>query len=399
VRKLSLNNPLTRRKFLEAASALGVTSFLAACGLGSLTGKSSSPSPSGSSALTGKLGGTLNYIGFEGEDDKKAGKPFLDKYKMTLNSTYIGDNPEILTKYKAAGPGRYDVCAQYDRFIPLMIDQGMVQPLDLDLIPNWSQVYSKFQDVPWIKRNGKIWGVPAYFGFLTAFNYRSDKVVPAPDTYDPPYAVLIDPKYKGKVGVRSDATDNLLLIGALVYGFGVDGTKYTKAQLNQCLDWAKKLKANTKTQLAGYGELADAFIRGDIWLGTVGWEYISLQCQRAGVPVTHNLQHTGPTPAWTDTYMIFNGAPNATAAHAWINHMISAEAMAISTQNLGSFVSNKNVTSLVPAEFAKAMGYASLSDQLDRAIWGVLPAAHQTDTNLATLDDFNSGWEAIWGGA
>ena len=39
----------------------------------------------------------------------------------------------------------------------------------------------------------------------------------------------------------------LLLIGALVYGFGVDGTKYTKDQLNQCLDWAKKLKANTKT--------------------------------------------------------------------------------------------------------------------------------------------------------
>jgi len=336
-------------------------------------------------------------MGFEGEDDKKAGKPFLDKYNVTLNSTYIGDNPEILTKYKAAGPGRYDVCAQYDRFIPLMIAQGMVQPLNLDLIPNWSQVYPKFQDVPWIHHDGKVYGVPAYFGFLTAFNYRSDKVLPAPDTYDPPYSVLIDPKYKGKVGVRSDATDNLLLIGALVYGFGVDGTKYTKDQLKQCLEWAKKLKANTKTQLAGYGELADAFIRGDIWLGTVGWEYISLQCQRAGVRVTHNIQHTGPTPAWTDTYMIFNGAPNVETAHAWINHMISAESMAQSTQSLGSFVSNKNVVSLLPADFSKAMGYASLGDQLDRGIWGVLPAAQQSDSNLATLDDFNGGWEAIWG--
>ena len=375
----SARSTVSRRRLLKTTGAIGAATVLGTSGRSLF-------------AASENIGGTLNYLSFEGYDDAEAMQPLAEKYGVVLNSTYIDNNPEILTKYIAGGPGRYDVGLQYDRFFPPMFEHDMLEPLNLDLIPNFEQIYPRFQNANWVQHEGKIYGIPGFFGFLDAVNYRADKIIPAPESY----AVLIDPKYKGTVGVRSDATDNLLLIGALIYDFGVDGTKYTKDQLKQCLDWAQKLRDNAKTRVHGYGELADLLIRGDIWLGTVGWEFISLQGQQAGVDVRHMTSKSGPTPAWTDSFFIFKGSQNVETAHAWINQMLSAESMALLAQKLGTFIANPNAVPLLPESIADGMGFAQVNDQLDRAVVGTLPAPEQSDPNLATLDDFNSGWEAIW---
>ena len=76
--------------------------------------------------------------------------------------------------------------------------------------------------------------------------------------------------------------------------------------------------------------------------------------------------------------------------------MVSPEALAISGPNLGSFVTNSKAPPLIPQNVQEAMLYPDLPARVERAVWGKLPAQTQTDPNLATLDDFNAGWEAIW---
>jgi hypothetical protein len=51
-------------------------------------------------AIAQNVGGQLNYLGWEGYDDKAAFKPMTDQ-GVVFNTTYIGNNDELIAKFKA----------------------------------------------------------------------------------------------------------------------------------------------------------------------------------------------------------------------------------------------------------------------------------------------------------
>jgi len=59
-------------------------------------------------ATAQKLGGQLNYLGWEGYDEPEAFKPMTDQ-GVVFNRTYIGNNDELIAKLRAGGAGTYDV--------------------------------------------------------------------------------------------------------------------------------------------------------------------------------------------------------------------------------------------------------------------------------------------------
>ena len=260
-------------------------------------------------APSGKVGGSLSYLGFEGDDAPDAAKPFYDKFGVTLGATYLSSSEDILTKMKAGGPGKYDVGTSNTRLIQSLIDQDFLEPLDAEKIPNLKDIYPDFTDekvVPWAYRDGKLYGIAGYFG-LDVINYRADKVSPVPAKWDD----LLDSRFKDKIAITDSPVGNLLSVGTAVFGYPPDGTKYTKENLQNVVDWMKKIKLNAKAIVAGYGEVADLMIRGDAWIGFIGWEYISVQGQKAGVDIKHFLAN-GPLKAWCDAFVVFKGAQNRT---------------------------------------------------------------------------------------
>jgi putative spermidine/putrescine transport system substrate-binding protein/spermidine/putrescine transport system substrate-binding protein len=367
--------PVTRRHFL--ATAVGVAAGLA-------TAPTAAPAA--------KIGGNLSYLGFEGDDAPDAAKPFYEKYGVTLGATYLGSTEEVLTKLKAGGRGRYDVGANNTRMIQPMIDQDFLVPLDLEQIPNIKEIYTDFTDpkiVPWAYRDGKLYAIGAYFGF-DVINYNADKIPTPPKSW----SELLDPKYKGRIGILDSAVGHMLSIGTTIYNYPPDGTKYTKEMLKNVVDWGKKLKANAKTFVKSYGDMTDLLIRGDIWIGFIGWEYNSVQGQKAGVNIKHFLAD-GPVKAWCDAFVVYKGSSNPDTAHAWINHMIGAEVAAKAAQHTSSLVSNSKGRQYLPKNFADAMGFANLEAQIKRIQWSISPLPQVDNPNNATIDDFKRGWEEI----
>jgi spermidine/putrescine transport system substrate-binding protein len=363
---------ISRRSFLKATAGLAGGSLVA-----------HRPPPA-----MAAIGGNLNMIGWEGYDLPDAAKPFQAKHGITLNVTYIGSNDEVLTKFQAGGPGRYDVGDITSRFIQPMIEQKMLTPLDEARLPNFKQVYPQFQNVDWARRDGKLYAVPAYFGF-DVINYNADFLKQPPKTWD----VLIDPQYKGKVGFYDNPSGTMFFIGAIV-GVGADGTKYTKADLQKIIEWGKKWKANSKTLVKSYGEMTDLLVRGDIWLGAIGWQYVTVQGQKQRANLADALPD-GPAKAWCDSYFIFAGATNLDTAYAWIDNAITPEVMAKSGPALNSMVTNAKAAPLLPQEHAKLMGYDKLNDQLGRAVFSVFPPARAADAHHISLDELLRGYEQI----
>jgi spermidine/putrescine-binding protein len=383
-----------RREFLRSSALIAGGLLAARCAPAATptsapTAAPTSVPPTAAPAATEapKVGGTVNFLSWEGYDLPNAMQAFNAQFGVTVNSTYIGSNEEVMTKFQAGGPGRYDFGNVAVRFIESMIQQDMVLPLDLDRLPNWQKFYTQFAPqsplLEMMRKGSDIYGIPTYFG-VNIICYNAD-LVDKPAQWD----VLIDPAYKGKVGMMDQASATVFMIAALL-GHGTDARQYTPEILAEVAEWGKQWKANCKTLVKSYGEMIDLLIRGDIWLAAEGWEYVTVQGQKQGANLRHALPE-GPGKAWSDAYFIFNGANNLDTVYAWLNAAISPEVMATAAQDLGSLVTSADAAELMPAEFADIMGVADLEGILERVTFSRFP----DENSSVTTDDLLATYEEI----
>ena len=82
----------------------------------------------------------MNYIGWQGYDDPLVADNYLDKNGITLERTYIDSNPQLITKIQAGGKGHIDVATPYFGHVNLMLDADLLEPLDMDQIPNFKDM-------------------------------------------------------------------------------------------------------------------------------------------------------------------------------------------------------------------------------------------------------------------
>jgi len=398
--RASLNN----FRGLRALTLLATTLFLvASCSSAaspspSATG-TATPPPTGTAPPTPgetptpapSVGGELAYLGFQGDDAPTTMKSFYDETGITLGATYVDSSEDIVTKLKAGGLGKYDFGTANQRLVQTLVDEDLIVPIDESQVPNLEQLFPELRDasvVPWAWRDGKLYAIPAYFGF-DAINYNADAIPVAPTNWDE----LLDASYKGKICVLDNPVGQILSVGEHL-GFGSDGTTFTKEKLTQIVDWIKKLVANSKTFVKGYGEMADLMIRGDCTVGWIGWEYVSVKGQDAGVNIRHFIEQ-GKVKAWADALVVFKGAQNPAAAYAWINRLLDAKVMAGAAQEVSSLVTNTQVVDYLPKEFVDQMDFAAAAQKLKDIAWSTKPPATSTDPNQATLEDFTKAWEEI----
>jgi spermidine/putrescine-binding protein len=377
--------PLGRRHFLKLTASAAGGLLIARCAPAP-TDTPAAPTSAPAATEVPQLGGDLNILGWEGYDLLEVSQPFTEANGITVNSTYITNNDEVLTKFQAAGSGQYDVGNVVNRNIPSMIDQNIIQPVDVERLPNFAASYPLFRESAWATRDGKQFAMPAYFGF-DVINYNAD-LVEAPSSWD----VLLDPQYKDRLGFYDSLSS--MFIAAIRLGFGGDGAAYTQDQLSEVKDWVSRWKANSKAVLTSYGDATDLLVRGDIWMLAPGWEYVTVTGKKQGA----NLQHVvpdGPAKVWVDTYVLFTDAPHLDNAYGWLNNTFSPEVMAQVSQDFSCFVTNPDAIPLMPAEHAEAMNMASLEAALDRGEFAFFPPQTQSDPNLVTFDQFQAAWEEV----
>ncbi len=85
----------------------------------------------------------MNLYGWSDYIPQKLLDNFSAKYGIKVNYDTYSSNEEMLAKLQAGASG-YDVVIPSDYTVAIMIKQGMLDPLDMSQIPNFSNVDHAF---------------------------------------------------------------------------------------------------------------------------------------------------------------------------------------------------------------------------------------------------------------
>jgi spermidine/putrescine-binding protein len=359
--------PMTRRHFAQGAGALGA---LAAFG---------GLSPAQAAA-------NVTFLGWQGYDAGLSIDDFLKKNDVTLNTTYIGNNDEIVTKLTAGGVGSIDIVTPYMGYVPLLVALDVIQPIEEALVPNLADVMPVFRNDKNINLDGKLYAVPFTWGSAPML-YDPAVIPTAPESW----ADLMKPEYKGKVGMMDDPIGNMML-AAIITSNPAEATMLTPEQLKQAVDYLIELKKEQVRIVAvSWGEMGDALSRGDIVITFSGWETIKKFCADAGKTVEYTYPKEG-TFAWLDSYCIAKDAPNREIDHALANQIISVPAQVHIGDELIQGVTNAKAVPAMKPERAALYPYQDIEGFGQKAKFYAFPP-HEPDGTHATWSEWQAEYE------
>jgi len=268
-------------------------------------------------ASTGpSVGGTLNWLGWSGEDAEAQTKSWLAANHVTLNRTYMSGQSDILNALEVGKP--LDLVNPYNGYISVLYDAGLIQPIDLSKVPNFSGLFSVIKHAKWLRSpKGEVLAVPDIWG---------DGPYIANPTHLPgavPKSILglADAKWHKQVVWLDDPYTT-------IYGFGTalkfpHPNMITREQLNQIIKAARPVMKNVVSIASGFSDAADLLIRGEASLSPIGWEAMLVQGQKAGAALVKGY-FIDFGVAYCDNYAIPKASTNVDTAHAYINEVISA---------------------------------------------------------------------------
>lgn len=328
---------------------------------------------------------TVNFLGWQGYDDPVVFDDFAKSKDITLNTTYIGNNDEIITKLRSGGIGQIDIITPYMGYIPLLAKLDLIQPIDTARVPNLDKVIPLFRNDPNVNVDGKLYSVP--------FTWGSGPMMYDPAVYPTPPASWLDllkPEYTGKVGMMDDPLGNMML-AALVATDAEVPTQLTPAQLEQTIDLLVAVKKQSRAVTVSWGDLADALARGDVSVTFNGWETVQKFAADKGKKIAYTYPSEG-TYAWLDNYCIAKDAPNLDAAYEICNRVIDVAPQKRLAENaIQAIVNTEAIAALDPAIRA-LYPYDSIEDFGKKAGFFAFPPT-EPDGIHATFSDWLKAYE------
>lgn len=272
-------------------------------------------------------GQELRLLTWEGYAEDAWVKPFEEKYGATVSKTYVGSNDEYMAKL-AAGGGDYDLVVIVSSLAQDAIDAGFVEPLDLSLIPNFNELYPQIRALPFIQKDGKVYGAPTFMG-ITPITVNAEVI---PDRTD--FDLLFDPQYAGKITMWDDVST----IGDVAASMGYDDIwNLTDEQLEAVKAKLIAQKKLIRKYWSQAGEAIELFIAGEV-VATNSWNYITTALQAQNFPAREFIpEHP---LGFVDSHFLVKGSANADLANRFIDHIIGAESQARIAEVSGYLITN-----------------------------------------------------------
>ncbi|MED3563069.1 ABC transporter substrate-binding protein [Bacillus xiapuensis] len=341
---------MNKKRWWNLFAVLGIVLLLSACG----GNKQSSSAPKSD-------GKTLNLLTWEGYADPKFVKGFEEKYGVKVTATYFGSSDELVSKLKGGGGNVYDVISPSSDVAGYLVKENLVAPINMDHIPNYKNLASKLVDMPDVKENGKVYGIPFTWG-PDSLIYDADVIKNPPDSWN----IFWDPKYKGKVSIWDDIS-NIYLVGQM-NGLDKNDPSALYNMTDQQLQDAKKKLIDLKPQLRKYwatgGELNDLFSNKEVVLA-VGWPLTPTAVNASGRNLKEVIPKEGIT-GWIDRLMVVKSSPNKELAEKYINYVTEAKTQKLVSDATGYGVANKNAAKFMSPDQAKAVHIDDMENYMQR---------------------------------
>ena len=270
---------------------------------------------------------SINFFNYGANIDAKTLKAFEEEYGIKVKMDEFDDMESMYLKL-ANSDVKYDVVLVSDALMPRMIEEGLLQKLDLDKIPNIVQMDEDYLDLAIDKGNN--YSVPYMFGTIGII-YDKNVVKEEVDSWD----ILWDPKYKDQVFMFDTYRDTIgMALKKLGYSMNSDNPAELEEAKQILLEQRElvdpKYGVDNGTTMIAAGESA----LNMIWSG----EGLNLQDEYP------NLVYTIPKEGvnfWIDSLCIPANAANVEGAHQFINFVSDKEAALRIADEIGYTTPNK----------------------------------------------------------
>ena len=304
-----MNPRLTRNELVRRGAAgltvLSIPGLLAACGGGDGGGESS-----------GELATVLNFANWPlyiDVDEKTKKHPTLDAFtaETGIKVNYfeeINDNAEYFAKVQ--GPLSQGQSIDRDifvftdnsRFPGLLVEQGWVEKLDKELIPNSANLIDAQASPPFDPN--REYSLPWQSG-MTGIAWNEDVTGPVESIEQ----LLEDPKLKGKITMLMEMADS---VGLVMLANGDDPATVDDDTFNRAADRIQAAVESGQIRRFTGNDYAQALTSGDLaasvaWSGDVIQLLLDNPKLKWGVPTDGGM-------IWTDNMLIPKGGSVPTAS-------------------------------------------------------------------------------------
>lgn len=293
--------------------------------------------------------GPLRVFNWDDYIYKKVIKQFEAEYGVKVEYTQFMGMSEAMAKIQSG-------TIQYDLFFPTienvskLVSAKLVQPWNRSYISNLGGIWPALTD-PWYDKGGH-YTLP-YLTWKTGIGYRRD-FVDDPGTYDMPFDIFWDTKYKGKVGVLDEYRETIGM--ALLRNGGTNFDSTDPAELTAAGDALVQLidLVNVEIGPGDYQKLAEgtSHVRYS-WSGNMNYAQWYLP---KGTDVGVLGYYYPPTGGWevaNDAIVISKDAQSPVLAHLFIDFLMRKD---VALTNFGYEGFQPPLVGVSPEEFMKA-GY------------------------------------------
>jgi spermidine/putrescine transport system substrate-binding protein len=300
------------------------------------------------------------WVGWQGYDEPLKLGSFLKDNGISLATTYINTNEEIITRLQAGGAGQTDLITIYFGHIPILVAADLLEPIDESKLPGIKDVFPEFLNVDPIRRDGKLYAMPFTWGTLSMI--YDPAAAPKPTSWKD----CLKDEFKGKVSLVDDATGLLATWAPIVTGTKTP-TRITMDELKKTVDFLIEIKKNhARTLASSYGEATDMFARGEVVTSAIGWDAMVGFAAAKQKKLDFAIPEEG-VMVFMDTVAIPKGAPHLDLAYKMLEQCISAEGQKHIADTLTQAVIRKAAVPLVDAKNREIYHYDNLAGLFEKA--------------------------------
>jgi putative spermidine/putrescine transport system substrate-binding protein len=311
-----------RTAWLIIGGLIATMLLLAGCG------SSGSSSTSGKELTrVGKGEGSLSLISWAGYVEEPWTKPFEEKTGCKVSDKVAGTSDEMVQLMRS---GQYDGVSASGNATARLVDAGNVDPVNVDLVPNYKTIFSDLKNQPYNTFDGVHYGIPHGRG-ANLLMWNSDEVKPAPTSWNVMFDPKVAAKYKSKISAYDDPiyiADAAVYLKAHQPELGIENPyELNEEQFEAAVNLLKEQRANIGEYWSDAAKQISAFAGGDDSLGTT-WQYQYFALKGEGHPVAASPASQGFLPkegatGWSDTWMISSEAKHPNCMYMWMNWIVS----------------------------------------------------------------------------
>jgi spermidine/putrescine-binding protein len=305
-------------------------SQLIACGGGESGGDGGG---SGGSADAGELN---LYIWAEYLPDSVLER-FTEETGIKVNVSIYSSNEDLLAKVQGSNEGIYDVVVPSDYMVKMMAEEGLLEELDKEALPNLDNIAESFLDPSFDPDN--TYSVP-YMGGAAMIVYDSS-VVTEPITG---YQELFDPKYANSIVALDDFR---AVIGMTAKSLGYSLNTTDEDELAEVATRLEQLKPNVK--LLDSDSPKSAMLSGETSIGYM-WNAEVAICQEED-PSFEAVFPSEGCYLFLDNLSILKGAKNRENALKFINFILEPEVSKMISEEFPYLNPNEEAVALLPDSY------------------------------------------------